>query len=97
MPRPNLEGIDGIVSRMLADHRHKPAFQLALCSNAWRALLGEAGVQKTRKMAFTDGRLTVFLTSDSLRHELRAQQSRLLQGLQEELKDQLEIKELILK
>ena len=97
MPRPSLEGIDGILSRMLADHRHKPAFQLALCSNAWRALLGEAAVQKTRKLAFSEGRLTVYLASDSLRHELRAQQSRLLSGLQEELKDQLEIKELVLK
>ncbi|MEY3712075.1 MAG: hypothetical protein RL104_858, partial [Bacteroidota bacterium] len=49
MPRPNLEGLDGILSRMLAPHRHKPAFQLALCTNAWRALLGEAAHNKTRK------------------------------------------------
>jgi hypothetical protein len=48
-------------------------------------------------LAFSDGRLTAYLVSDSLRHELRAQQARLLQGLQEELSDQLEIKELILK
>ncbi len=97
MPRPNLEGLVGILSRMLAPHRHKPAFQLAWCANAWRALWGEAAQQKTRKLAFSDGRLTAYLTSDSLRHELRAQQTRLLQGLQEELQDQLEIKELILK
>ena len=97
MPRPNLEGLDGLLSRMLAPHRHKPAFQLALCTNAWRELLGEAAHNKTRKLSYSDGRLTAYLTSDSLRHELRAQQTRLLQGLQDELRDQLEIKELILK
>ncbi|MEN9431580.1 MAG: hypothetical protein RL206_499 [Bacteroidota bacterium] len=97
MPRPNLEGFGDILSRLLAPHLHKPAFQLALCQNAWRTLLGEAAVQKTRKLTFSDGILIAYLNSDSLRHELRAQQTRLLQGLQEELKDQLEIKELVLK
>ena len=52
---------------------------------------------KTRKLILNDGVLTVFLSSDSLRHELRAQRERLLLSLREELKDQLEIKDLILK
>jgi predicted nucleic acid-binding Zn ribbon protein len=97
MPRPNLEGLGDVLSRMIAAHRHKPAFQLALCTNAWRALLGELAVQKTRKLTFSDGTLTAYLQSDSLRHELSAQRQRLLEGLQEELKDQLVINELILK
>ena len=97
MARPNLEGFGDIVSRLLALHRHKPGFQLALCQNAWRTLLGESGMLKTRKLILNDGVLTVFLSSDSLRHELRAQRVRLLLSLREELKDQLEIKDLILK
>lgn len=97
MPRPNLEPIDSILSRLIAPHRHKPEFQLSLIQTAWLALLGEAAVRKTRHIAIHDGRVTVYLMSDSLRHELRAQHERLLQALQEELRDQLEIKELILK
>lgn len=97
MPRPNLEGLGDVLSRMIAPHRHKPAFQLALCQVAWQSLLGNASVLKTRKLTYADGTLTAYLNSDSLRHELRAQQSRLLQCLQEELKDQLEIRELVIK
>ena len=96
-PRPNLEGIDGILSRLIAPHRHKPAFQLALVQRAWRSVLGSAAELKTRKLAFADGVVTAYLNSDSLRHELRAQRERLLEALREELRDELELTDLILK
>ena len=94
--RPQLESIQETLGSITSAFKHKPAYQLALIQNAWQATLGEAATQKVQKFSLHQGVLHVHLQSDSLRHELSLQRSRLLVALNEALAGEVVLGELAL-
>ena len=94
--RPQLQSIQDTLGSITSGYKNKPAYQLALVTNAWQATLGEAATQKVQKFSLHQGVLHVHLQSDSLRHELSLQRSRLLVALNEALEGEVVIEELAL-
>ena len=85
MPRPNLQSIHDVLVQLTEGYQDKSAYHLALVQNAWRQVLGDEATQKVQKFSLHQGVLHVHCHSDSLRHELSMQRSRLLQALNEAL------------
>jgi len=94
--RPQLQSLQDALSTLTDRFKDKPAYQLALVKNAWQATLGEAATQKVHKFSMHEGVLHVHLQSDSLRHELSLQRSRLLVALNEALDGAVVLEELAL-
>ena len=94
--RPQLQSLQDALGGLTEGFKKKPAYQLALVQNAWQATLGEAATQKVQKFSLHQGVLHVHLQSDSLRHELSLQRSRLLVALNEALEGQVVLEELAL-
>ena len=97
MARPNLQSIHDVLGQLTEGYQDKTAFQLALVQNAWRSLLGEEATQKVQKFSLHNGVLHVRCHSDSLRHELSMQRSRLIQALNESLAGEVVLEEIALR
>ncbi|MDA8787730.1 DUF721 domain-containing protein [Schleiferiaceae bacterium] len=97
MARPNLQSIQAVLGDLTSPFKDKSAYQLALVQNAWRQILGEEAFQKVQKFSLHQGILHVHCHSDSLRHELSLQRSRLLLALNEALDGQVILEELALR
>jgi len=94
--RPQLQSIQEALGNFISDYENKPAYQLALVQNAWHSTLGEAATHKVQKFRLHEGILHVHFQSDSLRHELSLQRSRLLIALNEALGGKVVLKQLAL-
>jgi hypothetical protein len=94
--RPQLQSIQEALGNFTSEYENKPAYQLALVQNAWQNTLGEAATHKVQKFSLHDGILHVYFQSDSLRHELSLQRSRLLIALNEALVGKVVLVELAL-
>lgn len=94
--RPQLQSIQETLESITSSYKNNPAYQLALVQNAWSATLGEGATQKVHTFSVHQGVLHVHFHSDSLRHELSLQRSRLLVALNEALKGQIVLKDLVL-
>ena len=94
--RPQLQSLHDALSSLTGGFKDKPAYQLALVKNAWQSTLGEAATQKVQKFSLHQGVLHVHLQSDSLRHELSLQRSRLLKALNDALVGEVVLEELAL-
>ena len=97
MKKPQLQSIQQALGDLTAPFKDKPAYRLALVENAWRSLLGEGATQKVRSFSIHQEVLHVHCSSDSLRHELSFQRTRLLEALNEALAGQIVLKDLALR
>ncbi len=97
MARPNLQSIQDVLSQLTSGFENKSAYRLALVQNAWRNLLGEEATQKVLKFSLHQGVLHVQCHSDSLRHELTMQRSRLLLALNEALEGVVHLEDIALR
>ncbi|MDG1253246.1 MAG: DciA family protein [Schleiferiaceae bacterium] len=97
MARPNLQSIQSILGDLTDPFKDKSAYKLALVQNAWRQILGEEAYHKVQKFSLHEGVLHVHCQSDSLRHELSLQRSRLLLALNEALDSQVNLEEIALR
>lgn len=96
MNKPDLRGISEILKVFKDPFRDKNAYKLGLVQNAWIEILGNQAFQKVGKFSLKGEILYVKCDSNSLRHELSMQKTRLIHAIQVKLGEEVNISEIIL-
>tara|TARA_Y100000389_G_C17321350_1_gene443218 strand:- start:84 stop:377 length:294 start_codon:yes stop_codon:yes gene_type:complete len=96
MNKPDLKGISDILKIFKDSYKDKHAYKLGLVQNAWIEILGNQAFQKVQKFSLKGEILYVKCSSNSLRHELSMQKTRLINAMQIKLGEEININEIIL-
>ena len=89
MRRKNEQPIGEVLKDMFKEYGLERKFQQAEIGYVWNNLLGPSVANVTSKVILRNGKLTVYLDSSLVKHELTMMRSRLIAGLNEAMGKEL--------
>jgi predicted nucleic acid-binding Zn ribbon protein len=89
MRRKNEQPIGEVLKDMFREYGLERKYQQAEIGYVWNNLLGPSVAHVTGRVILKNGRLTVYLSSSLVKHELNMMRTRLISGLNEAMGEEL--------
>jgi predicted nucleic acid-binding Zn ribbon protein len=89
MRRKNEQPIGEVLKDMFREYGLERKYQQAEIGYVWNNLLGPSVAHVTGRVILKNGRLTVYLSSSLVKHELNMMHTRLISGLNEAMGEEL--------